>query len=291
MKNEFVKNVVVKKEEEKIMKKEVVEKEDLPLVTNIYENSFWGGSDNIGAEDIRIPKLLLMQALSKLVSEQQVASPGDVVNSVTNEIVGNASSKKKEELVLTIVPIYAYKDWVITKEIKGKQEYFERRAYTPETATLQRQEIRTEFVENREVKVIYENNLSYNLFCLLESEAQDPSALPYLIEFKRTSSNTGKDVNSYLLKAQRANKPFCTYTLKIGAESLTNDKGTFYVLKLRGAENTKNLTEVIKNAYSWFKIISSGKAKVDNSDLELEQELVKTPDGRAYTYDRSEIPF
>ena len=74
------------------------------------------GSENVGADDIVIPRLEVVQALSPCVKEgdpafNELARPGMLMNSVTKQLYG------KEVMV---VPVYYTKQWLVWKARKDK---------------------------------------------------------------------------------------------------------------------------------------------------------------------------
>jgi len=72
------------------------------------------GSENVGSDDIVLPRISLLQALSPQLDEQDAAfvegaKAGDILNSLTGENYGRE---------LTIIPVYFRKEYVIWKDRK-----------------------------------------------------------------------------------------------------------------------------------------------------------------------------
>lgn len=218
----------------------------------------WGAENVDVSTDIRIPKILLMQSISKKVASGDV-EVGDLVDSITYEVLGRAKGPKKEESTISVVPIYMFKSWVVTYEKNGKMEYLKTLPYLATSTMKEREEIIA--------GVKHQNNLTYNVLAMKESDLGDPSAFPVMLSLNRMSANCGKDIFSYAQRAQMANKPVCAFTLKLGAEPMTNEKGTFGVFKLRGATETKDLAKHVVSLKAWHTTFKSGKAVVDDADL------------------------
>lgn len=91
----------------------IVEQADIPDYIKQGEGR---GSENVTKDDIVIPRLEIIQALSPQVKEgdpkfNEAARPGMLVNSVTGQIYG------KEVMV---VPVYYTKQWLVWKARKDK---------------------------------------------------------------------------------------------------------------------------------------------------------------------------
>lgn len=210
------------------------------------------GADEVESTDIRIPRILLMQQMSEMVA-QEIAKPGELVDSTTSQVVCT-----KQE-VLKIVPIYIFKDWVEQKEINGKYEYVQRMAYGPHNANLPREEVR-----NGEK---FRNVIGINVLAMLEKDINDPSALPVMMTFRMTSLNAGKDISTLGLRAKSVNKPVAAFTIALGTELVKNEKGNYYVMKVKGVENTNNFNEVAPRLHGWYQTFKAGTAKVDEETL------------------------
>lgn len=224
-----------------------------------YSEDTWG-TEGVESGDIRIPKLLLMQGISGLVAEEK-ASAGDIVNSVTGEVLG--SSKKP----VAIVPIYMWKDFTIMEEIEGKFEFKERVPYTPETAHWRDFENR----DYEEGGVRMRRDFGMNFLVMLADDLQEDKiegALPYALTFKRTSLNAGKDLATYFTKAAMKKKPACFFTLDIGAKMEKGDKGPYYVSKVVTVKETPDFGRVEPVLKNWYLTFKAGAAKIDESDLQ-----------------------
>jgi hypothetical protein len=247
----------------------IVEKPKAQPLAN-YETS-WGleGVDN---KDILIPKLLIMQGLSKLVTEEK-AQMGDLVNSVTGEVIGTARGEKQRPCF--IIPIKTFKTWVEFK-VEGSKKTFSRVVPYDETNAHWKREDTNDQGEK------VERDECINFYVLL---ANQPDSLPYVITFRRTSMRAGKKLATHfkmceLARARGQAVPPAATTFALTGSKVTNDKGTYYVADIAAQGPTQK--EALKIAYEWYLTLkqSEAKIKVDNSDLESTDAPVVEDDGR-----------
>lgn len=215
-------------------------------------NEAWG-CEEMSSADIRIPRILLMQPLSVAVSEDK-AQPGDMINSLDQKVLCG----KKD--TMAIVPIYFFKNWQIMEELNGKFEFKCVEPYTASNANRPREEILNG------VKV--QNNLGYNMLCMLEKDLSDPTSFPYVLTFRRMNSNCGKDLVGYGQKAALGNKPPCIYTIELGSEIKKNDKGSFYVNKITNARATKDFAQYAPILHKWYETFKAGNNVLVDSEIE-----------------------
>lgn len=237
-----------------------------PLATNnqagtkavaTASTSAWG-TEEVQGSDVRIPKILLMQGLSELVSEEK-ASMGDFVNSITGDKLGDVKTP------IEFIPIHMWKDWTISEELSGKFEYKERVPFTAQNANWEREYV-VDGVKHR-------RDLNLNFLVMLKSDVGQSGALPYVITFRRMSSNCGKDLATFLQKAAMQKKAAPYYTIKMGGKMQKNDKGSFYVPTIAGATVTPDYEAVANELYTWYQTFKAGTAKIDDSD-EVQSEVV-----------------
>lgn len=222
----------------------------------------------VEARDLKIPKLLLMQAMSKFVNEDQVAKSGDLVNSISAEVYG--AVREKDYKPVKVIPIHMFKNWVIQEELSpGKFEYRETVPVTPQNTDW---EWDVE-VDGRKFK----RTKQLNFYVLLEKDLGNPLALPHVISFRSTSFKEGGVLANHFAtcKAAQAAKQFripMDRFFEIGGKMQKNEKGTFYVLTAKESGPTDQAAQL--QAFSWYKQIqdaskagSSFDEKVDNSEF------------------------
>lgn len=202
-------------------------------------------------KDIVIPRILLMHGTSQLVGQQK-ATQGDVIDSVSLEILAN-SKKAIEFLVIKQLD----KVWSIEKW-NGKKFEFERNdAWNPDLSD------QLEFAENGEKK---RRNARLSFYVLLARDAKS-SRLPYMISFQRTSYRSGKNIASFIQECLFAFKEGdksaipMAQVFELGCHVESGDSGTYYVLDTK---RTRIATDEEKDkAKYWFSQLKTKVYKVD----------------------------
>jgi hypothetical protein len=207
----------------------------------------------IDQTDILIPKLLLMQGLSKWVSEEKAAM-GDIVNSVTGKLLGG----KKDSI--NFIPIAHNKTWVRYKIEGGSPKYIGIEPHTPANARRPWEE------EIDGVK--YRNDACLNFFVLLESEIQDPRAMPYALSFRRTSYNAGKKLITHFAQCDMAGLAPYAGVLTLSSSKQQNDHGPYYTYDVIPLKDTPS--DYSTKINQWADFLSRNVVRVDDSDIEAE---------------------
>jgi hypothetical protein len=221
------------------------------------------GSEGVDSQDILISKILLQQSLSKFVLDEK-AKPGDMVDSVSGEVLGDKNKP------IEIIPIMMTKSVVVEVLKNGKYEYVKQEPVQSFPEKL-------EYVKDGES---YRLNKSLNFYVLNASTAKDVDAFPMVLSFRRTSFMAGKALSTHFAKAQIGRYAPASKVFSVSSHKVENDKGTFYTFTdvKQGRASTP---EELSNAYNWYKTLKSATVKVDES----EEKEVTTPN------ETSDIPF
>ena len=220
----------------------------LPPAT--YESGW--GTEGVDKRDILIPKLLLMQGLSELVTEER-AQIGDIVDSVTGEVLGTCRDSGKKPV--KFIPISTFKTWVEFQKVNGTAKFTRIVPMTEENANWAMED--GEFTRDRCI----------NFYVLL---ADRPEELPYLLSFRRTGYRAGQKLATFFTKcelAARRGKPVppAAKVWALAGSKQSNDKGTYYVFDVEMAGDTSK--EALQTAFEWFQTLRTQQTKVDHSDL------------------------
>jgi hypothetical protein len=235
--------------------------------------------------DVLIPKVLLLQALSEVVSGKEkslggeVLQSGHMIRSTTKEILGTDGKP------VEIIPLTFTNQWML-QEMVGKQ--FEFRGYEPRTAKTE--DLPWEFDQNgtkwRRVKVL-------TLYALLPADItaekeniekfkKDPSQgfdmnqvlLPVAISFRNTSFAAGRIVATHFAKAAQMAKygvqPY-SGTLFLTCKLEKNDKGTYYIYGIEPGKRTP--TGMLGQADEWSRTLGTQAVRVDDSDVQVERDM------------------
>lgn len=229
----------------------VVKETNAPAVSDA--DGAWG-TEGVDHRDVLIPKLLVMQGLSKFVTDE-VANLGDIVDSVTGEIVGPRGKG------VEIIPIMSYKTWVNFHRVGEKLSFI---GIEPMTA----QNADREWEEKQADGSTIRHDACLNFFVMLASDDGTSGQLPYLLSFRRASYKTGRKLATFFKQCQIAQPPVppASQVWKLTGVKEENDEGVFYVF---GAEPVRKSTaEEVARAKTWYLALRTNTSKVDNSDLE-----------------------
>jgi len=202
----------------------------------------------IDKNDFLIPKLLLMQSVSTAVQEER-ARAGEIRESIDNKKIA------EKEGSVEIIPFGVFKTWITLS--KQGSEFISQEPLTVANCTKPREEV----VNGVEVL----NFETLNYYCIIPSEIAAGMFMPYVVSFRSTSYMAGKTLETHRAKLQEFGLPLPFKTFNLGTSPRKNDKGNYYVFTISESRNSTN--EELEAVKHWFKLIQSGKAKVDDSDL------------------------
>ena len=220
------------------MKKNQVKVQEQTSPQTVPNNADWG--IEISKDDLLMPKILMMQKMSELVEEQK-AKPGELVDSLTEEVLCAQGES------LEIIP---FRSETIYKEMRAGEFH----AVIPATEKLPLEEM----IDG--VKV--ERDLIIQVFVLIPVPGLDD--IPYVISFKRTSRKAGQKIVTKFWRHQMAGLPSCAVSWKLSVKKVAGDKGAYYVYDT--TLSRKSTQEEIAKAFMFNQSIISGKRKVDHSD-------------------------
>lgn len=232
------------------------------------QGAAWG-AEGITTQEITIPKMLVMQGLSKFVADGE-AAVGQIRDSLTGELLGGQVNAKEEKAV-NVIPFYSFRTWVVSRLNGEKWEYARQ-----EPITALNENLALEDIENgtriRRDKVL-------NFYVMRPEDVANGSAFPYLLSFRRTSTPAGKNLSTYIFKSGMVKtkefpngKPPAATVFSLTVEKQENDKGKFFVPKIAVARNST--MEEIHACYEWHQIISKSTVKHDDRDLTADAETV-----------------
>lgn len=231
-------------------------------------------SQNVLASDLIIPKVLLMQGLSELVTARK-AQLGDMVRSTTGEKLGDP------EHPIRFIPLKMTSEWIVQEKIGKKYEY---RRTEPRTAANENApwEFKQDGTEWKRTKVI-------NVYALLPQDIANFQAeikrlqasgempdlnktlLPVVIPFRSTSFNAGRSVATFFSKvaemAQYGQAKSFGYTMALSCYEDKNDQGAYYVYE---AGDIKPLDKVMHaEAERWSNTLNQMQTiRIDETDDE-----------------------
>ena len=226
---------------------EVVKKEESALVAGSMDMGAWG-TPEISSKDIIIPKILCMQGLSVLVADEK-AKMGDLVDSMTQEVIGNCTSKPVQ-----FIPFHMEKIIIISKLVDKDYEFDHIENVTAEN-------------ENRPYEEVigpdtFKNEFAMNFYVLRPEDM----SLPYIISFKGMSRKAGKILATQMfVRNAAAGKIPPAFVMELAGVKTKNDKGTFYVLESKAVRDSS--AEEIASAFTWYKTVNSGGVKTHEESI------------------------
>ena len=168
------------------------------------------GDEEISSSDLVVPRLWLMQALSELVAEKEVCSAGEIVDSLTEEVVGGIDNP------VGVVPFKVDKLYYIMKDGGDRPELEAIVPWTKANDSLPR-----EFTADG---VNYFRQKVYKFYVVREGEV-----LPFTIIFKSMGLHAGKQLfTEAYIKNKMAGKSPAAFVMNLGCQKQKNDKGVFY---------------------------------------------------------------
>jgi len=203
------------------------------------------GADDFGTaggiEDITIPRINVMQKMSKLLEDREDLKVGDFVESLADEKVGSIKDP------LEFIPFYMEKLWFRSVKVGNSYEFLNVEDFSQ--ANSRRRYYETVDGED------YKNELHYKFYCVLPSD----QSIPYAITFKGMSQRIGKALYTQMyVKNKVARLSPAGKVMTLAGSKEENEKGSFIVLSSKVARDTTN--EELRTALMWFKTVDQGGA-------------------------------
>lgn len=209
----------------------------------------------INQEDIVIPKILLMQPISDMVSQDK-AKYGDFVDSLSKTVIGDGTKGIK------FIPLSYKKIHIINS--KGADGKFKFTRIEPILNAVDD----AKPYQDIENGVIIERKkiMEFFVFC------PDLSDLPMALQFKGMSIKAGKNLyTAAFVMAKMAKKMPYETTFLLTADKTKNDKGNFAILNSRVIERTTQ--ENLVRAKAWYQTANSSNAIVTETEEEVQSEM------------------
>jgi hypothetical protein len=194
-----------------------------------YNASDWG---DIGLEtkDLVLPRILIQQATSEAVKTKK-ASDGDLLNTLTDEVLGTS---------VEVLPFFKRESIVIEKWNGKKFEFLKIVPYEGKQKPF----------EEEIGGVRYKNSHMYEIFCLTKD-----MGLPHIIPFKGTSNKIGRNLLTMMYAQNIAEKlspagKWINYHTK---QESNKDGDLYYVSAFAPTKRSSN-TEVAE-CLKWIKVL------------------------------------
>lgn len=242
------------------MSKEVVKKEEKNQIAEMTAQD-WGGSQSFTQNDIVIPKILPLQFMSEKVKDK-LGDYGDFRDTLNNEKFGDV------ETPFEVIPFFVHKKWIEYDVVTNKSGA-KKREYRG-VVSIDHSNDGLPYVD---ADGMVERDRCVDVYVVVPKQVEEGNSFPYVLSFRRTSLKAGNKIITQILRNERMNKPPCAVTMMISGKSVQNDNGEFIVQDVQVGKPATQ--EQIADAFSWYKIVSKGETKLDESDIVGDDEVKK----------------
>lgn len=211
------------------------------------------GAPQATTSDLVIPRIMIMQGLSKLMQDDTLgAKLGEVRESLEGRLLG---SKDKP---LQFIPFFITTTWINREKINGK---FEFKSQEPRTGA--NDDLPWDWTEKNEhgKDVEFKREKAINAYVLIPSEIDTGEFLPYVLSFSKTAFKAGKKFMTLVEMLKQGGLAPAHRVFELSVQKTENEKGTWYnpEVKKLGATAPKHLAA----AYKWYQTVSAGAVRVD----------------------------
>jgi hypothetical protein len=228
---------------------------ETPLSTESLLKSLMDDSD-ISKSDLILPKILLMQGLSKFVSSER-ARMGEFRDSLNSALLGGKDNPLE---IIIFKSSRFWQEYEIINDSSKKIRFLKQYPIVPDNELLPWND-KYETLEIQRNKVL-------NFFVLLTAEISDEIFLPKVLSLKKTSYITAKKLETFRAKFKAFGKPMAFKTFKLVPLKQENEKGAYYIFDIE--EGRKTTDHELLAVSKWFEILNNRHVEVDNSDIDEE---------------------
>lgn len=219
-----------------------------------------GAGENIDNEDIILPKLQLVQALSQAVTDK-LATAGEYFNTVDKVAIGSSTD---------IIVMSSVKLWQVFKEVsvKGKKKM----EYVETIDFLGNEELPID-EEQADGSVIHRDKL-LRFYVLLVSDLKDGMAFPHVVDFKRSSYKAGRELQTKFARLRSVGLPSYAKVFTLGTQ-LIQDEHDYYVKTVSVGRNIS--ADELSQVENWIVELQKNKQKykADESEEKEASDIVE----------------
>lgn len=219
----------------------VSQKNEVATTSQVAQSSL-----GITANDIIIPKVLLMQAISQAVKDRKVFA-GDFLHSI---------DEVKLESPVEFIVLNYFKE-ILTYENKL---YIKKEPWTHQKEVDM---VREETIAG----VVVNKSVSHNFTVVLTKDIEEMTPFPMVISFKKTSVKAGKKLCTQLLMLEEFGAKPQDKTFKLSAKEESGDNGSYFVFEV--SPGRKSTDDEKKVAYRWADRLKTVNVVIDDKDEEV----------------------
>lgn len=221
-------------------------------LANMNDVDAWGKQE-LSSSDIIIPRLLVMQGMSDMVTDGK-AKFGEIVDNLEEKRVGGFDEP------VEIIPFMLERVWRV-QSAAGKGELLKTIPIDSNPASLTYNDNLPFEGTDEETGEDVKNYRAFRFYVLLASDVKEGSVLPYMIEFKSTSLKAGKKLATTMFTKNRAaNLSPAAKAFDLSVSKQQNDQGTYAVFDVKSTRLSSK--EEIEQAFTWYKVLNQGSHKV-----------------------------
>jgi hypothetical protein len=241
---------------------EMVAQQKAELATQAMNPTSWG-KVTLTKNDLIIPRLQLVQAMSEIVAQKK-AAPGEIRDSLNNVLMA------KEGITLEVIPLFVHKRFKVNKLIEGKggkvEKEFHEMINIQDNPTLPgfNDDLAWQDAETIEGKLVpIERVRTYDMFFILPKSGRD---VAYVMSFASSNIKAAKNMILQMAINQEAGKTPAAYCFNLDITTKTKDRSTWFVIdSTLGREASEDEQG---QAFKWYKRLQAGEAKV-HDDIEV----------------------
>lgn len=227
------------------------------------------------ASDLVIPYVIITQSTSDAFTQKK-ANVGDIIRSTTAELLGGPQTP------IDFIPLhYPKTEWVIeVKPPKANRYQYAKKfprdatnetlpwSFASDSEGNEVPEGTPGALEGKRVKILKVFGIllrdidaaAAEMKKIENGELPDPtkSLLPVVLSFRSLSYDAGKDLCTFIKRAQSLKAQPWRYVIPMVDEVQTNDQGTFYVWRMEQTKTRAVPKEVLDQVKEWAAIVSGG---------------------------------
>jgi hypothetical protein len=221
------------------------------------------GTGGISAQDIIIPRILLMQPMSEAVTAGDAAF-GDFRESLSMEKLGDFKEG------FEVVPFALKKVWVeydVTAGTDIKNKKFLRVVdINPSNENLPYED-EEKGEDGKMIKVARDRTMNFYVLPVKDLELE--SAIPHVLSFRRSGLKAGKALATQMyVKNISANKTPASVVINVEAQKETEEGSTWAIPKITPLRPAK--VGHVEQAFKWLSMVNAGRAKEDTASYNQE---------------------
>jgi len=204
----------------------------------------WGSDNNLGTEDYKLSKILLMHGQSKLVQDGN-AKKGEWRDNVTGDLIGEAGAD------LEFVPFHLEKRWEVLNETGkkwlGDELFTQQNAERPVTTSLKNMNP----VDGKTYWVVF------RAYALRLDQLKAGVVKPYIIDFKKSARESGRRIGQWMYQDARLEKVSpAAYSWILSVGAATNKDGEqFNFIETKRGERVS--VELEAQAFKMYEVLQS----------------------------------